>query len=51
MNSKCYKTWLLSTVLGGLMLVGVMGCQSGPPKGTLQIFYTGNLSGNLEPCG
>jgi hypothetical protein len=38
-------------LLGSFMLFGLLSCDLGTPKGTLQIFYSGNLSGNLDPCG
>ncbi len=43
--------WLLGLLLGSLMLFGMLGCELGTPSGTLQVFYSGNLTGNLEPCG
>jgi hypothetical protein len=41
---------VLSLILGGMGLVYV-GCGRGPAYGKLQIMYSGNIRGNISPCG
>jgi hypothetical protein len=51
MKSKSYLSALVVLALGGTIVASILGCQSGPPSGTLQVFYSGNLTGSMEPCG
>jgi hypothetical protein len=37
----------LSGIAGSLL----QGCSSGPAYGKLQIMYSGNIRGNIAPCG
>ncbi len=34
-----------------LLSVAYVGCSRGPAKGKLQIMYSGNIRGNVSPCG
>ena len=38
---------VISGVAGSLL----QGCSSGPAYGKLQIMYSGNIRGNVAPCG
>ncbi len=39
---------LLTAVLSGLL---VPGCSVAPAEGKLQVMYSGNIRGNVAPCG
>jgi len=51
MRNGSRLSWFVVLLFGGMILTGFGGCQSGPPSGMLQVFYSGNLTGSLEPCG
>ncbi|MCC6475629.1 hypothetical protein IT157_01125 [bacterium] len=40
---------LILAIVGGSL--GLVGCSSGPAEGKLQIMYSGNIRGNVAPCG
>lgn len=42
--------WLLLSLMAVSMLL-VTGCQRGQASGKLQIMYSGNIKGNVSPCG
>ena len=31
--------------------IGLQGCSNGPANGKLQIMFSGNIRGNVSPCG
>ncbi|MCB9367402.1 MAG: hypothetical protein H6506_01815 [Calditrichaeota bacterium] len=47
-NLTILMTVLLTAVLGGLFTTG---CSVAPAEGKLQIMYSGNIRGNVAPCG
>jgi hypothetical protein len=42
---------LLALVLFATSAVISTGCQRAPAAGKLQIMYSGNIRGNVSPCG
>ena len=38
-------------VVSGLSGLLVQGCNNGPADGKLQIMFSGNIRGNVAPCG
>ena len=51
MTEKIRFGWITGLLIGSLVFLGIQGCDIGNPSGTLQVFYSGNLTGNLDPCG
>jgi hypothetical protein len=46
-------TVLLSAMMAAVLAFGwvLTGCSSAPADGKLQIMYSGNIRGNVAPCG
>lgn len=46
-------TLLLAALICVTGMAGFLmqGCSSGPADGKLQIMYSGNIRGNVAPCG
>lgn len=47
-NLTILVTALITALLGGYVLTG---CSTAPAEGKLQIMYSGNIRGNVAPCG
>lgn len=41
---------VLAALVGLAAVIGA-GCARGPAQGKLQIMYSGNIRGNVAPCG
>jgi len=41
-------TALVAALFSGLL---IPGCSTAPAEGKLQIMYSGNIRGNVAPCG
>lgn len=42
---------VMLAVLIGATAMGTTGCSRPQAKGKLQIMYSGNIRGNISPCG
>lgn len=45
------RLWILMAVMLGLAAVVGTGCQRAKATGKLQIMFSGNIRGNVAPCG
>jgi hypothetical protein len=49
MQKRLVAVLLVVLIAGGA--VGISGCQRAKAAGKLQIMYSGNIRGNVSPCG
>ena len=42
--------WMLLAVMAASAMI-ISGCQRAKASGKLQIMYSGNIKGNVSPCG
>ncbi len=48
MQKLSFMLLALALVLSGLLSIG---CSRAPAQGKLQVMYSGNIKGNVAPCG
>jgi hypothetical protein len=45
------RLWIIMAVMLGMVAMAGTGCQRAKATGKLQIMYSGNIRGNVVPCG